>query len=107
MQRICIRFYVTESQKHGGKLVYEWLLERAHALGVPGGTALRAIAGYGRHGVLHEEGFFELAGDVPVEIEFVTDKRQADELVSLLHAENLQLFYLRMPVETGITGNGQ
>jgi PII-like signaling protein len=101
MTRTCIRFYVTERQKHQGRLLYEWLLERARALGVPGGTALRAIAGYGRHGVLHEEGFFELAGDVPVEIEFVTDAQQAEELIALLRAEKLHLFYLLMPVETG------
>lgn len=104
MDRICLRFYATESQKHDGMLLYEWLLERAKALGVPGGTALRAIAGYGRHRVLHEEGFFELAGDMPVEIEFVLDERQAGELLTLLKAENLRLFYVSMPVATGIVG---
>ena len=71
---------------------------------MPGGTALRAIAGYGRHRVLHEEGFFELAGDMPVEIEFVLDEKQAGELFALLKAENLRLFYVRMPVVTGIVG---
>jgi PII-like signaling protein len=102
MERVCLRFYVTEFQKHNGKLVYEWLLEHAKASGVPGGTALRAIAGYGRHHVLHEEGFFELAGDLPVEIEFVLDERQAAALFALLKAENLPLFYVRMPVTTGV-----
>lgn len=104
MQRTCLRFYVTERQKHEGKLLYEWLLERAKGLGVPGGTALRAIAGFGRHGVLHEEGFFELAGDLPVEIEFVIDETQADALTAVLRAENLQLYYVRMPVEAGVVG---
>lgn len=104
MERVCLRFYVTEFQKHDGKLLYEWLLERAKALGVPGGTALRAIAGYGRHRVLHEEGFFELAGDLPVEIEFVLDEKLAGELFALLKAEKLRLFYVRMPVATGVVG---
>lgn len=101
---VCLRFYVTEAQRHGGKLVYEWLLERAKGLGVPGGTALRAIAGYGRHGVLHEETFFELAGDLPVEIEFVAAEAQADALMRLLQAEGLRLRYLRMRVDTGVSG---
>jgi uncharacterized protein len=101
---VCIRFYATESQRHGGKLLYEWLLERARAMGVPGGTALRAIAGYGRHRVLHEEAFFELAGDVPVEIEFVTDRAQADALLQLLAAEQVRLFYVCMPVWSGVSG---
>lgn len=104
MERVCLRFYATESQKHNGKLLYEWLLERAKKHGVPGGTALRAVAGYGRHGRLHEEGFFELAGDMPVEIEFVVDEKQAGELIALLKAENLRLFYVRMPVATGVIG---
>jgi uncharacterized protein len=105
MERVCIRFYATESQRHGGKLVHDWLLERAKALGVPGGTALRAIAGYGRHGILHEETFFELAGDVPVEIEFVADAAQVDALLELLKAENVRLFYVRMAVTSGVTGS--
>lgn len=106
MERVCIRFYATESQRHAGKLVYEWLLERARAIGVPGGTALRAIAGYGRHGRMHEETFFELAGDVPVEVEFVAEAAQADRLVELLDAENVKLFYVRMLVTSGVTGSG-
>ncbi len=57
-----------------------------------------------RHRVLHEEGFFELAGDMPVEIEFVLDEQQAGELFALLKEENLRLFYVRMPVATGIVG---
>jgi uncharacterized protein len=104
MQRTCLRFYVTERQKHDGKLVYEWLLEEAKALHVPGGTALRAIAGFGRHGVLHEETFFELAGDLPVEIEFVVDDAQAEALMALLRAANLSLYYVRMTVEAGVVG---
>jgi PII-like signaling protein len=104
MHRTCLRFYVTERQKHDGKLLYEWLLERAKALGVPGGTALRAIAGFGRHGVLHEEAFFELAGDLPVEIEFIVDDVEADALLAILAAENLALYYLRMPVQVGVVG---
>jgi hypothetical protein len=105
MERVCIRFYATESQRHDGKLVHDWLLERAKALGVPGGTALRAIAGYGRHGILHEETFFELAGDVPVEIEFVMDAAQVDALLELLKRENVRLFYVRMAVTSGVSGS--
>jgi uncharacterized protein len=104
MQRTSLRFYVTERQKHDGKLVYEWLLERAKALHVPGGTALRAIAGYGRHGVLHEETFLELAGDLPVEIEFIVDDAQAEALIALLRAEKLSLYYVQMTVEAGVVG---
>ena len=100
---VCLKLYVTELQKHNGELLYEWLLERAKALGIPGGSALRAIAGYGRHGTMHEEAFFELAADLPVELEFVVSEEQAQQLLNLLKAEQLKLVYTKMPVDAGIS----
>jgi PII-like signaling protein len=98
-----LKLFVSESQRHHGKLLHEWLLEQAKAMGIGGGTAVRAMAGFGRHGRLHEEAFFELAGDLPVEVEFLLSEIQADQLLALLKTEGLHLCYARMPVEYGIT----
>lgn len=57
MQSVYLKCYLTEKQRHDGVLLYEWLLEEAKKLGVPGGSAFRAIAGFGRHGRMHEETF--------------------------------------------------
>jgi PII-like signaling protein len=103
MQGICLKFFVSESQRHHGKLLYEWLLEQAKGMDIGGGTTIRAIAGFGRHGKLHEEAFFELAGDLPVEVEFLVSAEQAESLLALLRDENLRLFYARMPAEYGIS----
>ena len=103
MQGVCLKLFVSEAQRHHGKLLYEWLLEQARSMGIGGGTAVRAMAGFGRHGRLHEEAFFELAGELPVEIEFLVSEAQADQLLSLLKAESLRLCYARMPAEYGIT----
>jgi PII-like signaling protein len=94
-----LRFYTYENRKHGGKLMYEWLLEFAKARGIHGGSAFRAIAGFGRHGRLHEEHFFELAGDVPVLVEFIAGEAEADALIAALRAENVHLFCARIPAE--------
>ena len=94
-----LRFYTYENRKHGGALLYEWLLERAKALGVHGGSAFRAIAGFGRHGKFHEQHFFELAGDVPVLVEFILDEAHADALIAELKREHVNLFYARVPTE--------
>ena len=99
MKGIHLRFYTYENRKHGGMLVYEWLLERAKSLGIHGGSAFRAIAGFGRHGKLHEQNFFELAGDVPVLVEFILAETEADALLGVLRAENVQLFYARLAAE--------
>jgi len=105
MKATYLRFYVHENHKHGGKLVYEWLLEQARTLGIPGGSAFRAIAGYGRHGVLHEQRFFELSAELPVEIEFVVTDTQAESLLALLRKEKIKTVYARVPAEVGTTGD--
>jgi uncharacterized protein len=85
-------------------LLYEWLLETARKAGIHGGSAFRAIAGYGRHGVLHEQHFFELAGDLTVAVEFVLTEEQAGMLLALLQQEKLALFYAKAPAEFGLAG---
>jgi PII-like signaling protein len=98
-----LKIFVTEHERQDGELLYEWILERAKKLGIPGGSAFRAIAGFGRHGVLHEEGFFELAGNLPVQLEFIVNDAQADQLLAMVKAAGLDLVYARMPVEFGLT----
>ena len=102
MKGTLLRFYVHENRKHHHILLYEWLLEHAKKTGIHGGSAFRAIAGFGRHGVLHEEHFFELAGDMTIEIDFAVTDAEADRLLASLHEENIRIFYARIPVEYGI-----
>ena len=71
MQGSFLRFYVHEGLRHHGLLVWEWLLETANTLGVRGGSAFHAMAGFGRHHKLSEAKFFELAGSLAVEVEFI------------------------------------
>ena len=103
MKGTCLRFYVHENRKHHGILLYEWLLEAAKKAGIHGGSAFRAIAGFGRHGVLHEQHFFELAGDLTVEVEFVVTDLEADQLLEVLRREQVRLFYAKVPAEFGMT----
>jgi uncharacterized protein len=102
MQSVYLKFYVAEKQRHNGTLLYEWLLEEAKKLGLTGGSAFRAIAGFGRHGHLHEETFFELAGEMPVQVEFVVSAALADKLLDALGTQKLNLFYVRYAVESGV-----
>ena len=105
MQGVYLKFYLTEKHHHHGKLLQEWLLEKAKSLGVPGGSVFRAVAGFGRHGHMHEGSFFELAGDLPVQVEFVLDSQQAEQLLAAINAEQLNLPYVRYAVEAGTTGS--
>lgn len=105
MQGIYLKFYVAENHKHAGISVYEWLLERAKEIGIRGGSAFRAMAGYGRHHRLHEDHFFELQGTLPVEVGFVVTADEAQFLFDMIAAEGLSLFYIKLPVDFGVTGN--
>jgi PII-like signaling protein len=99
-----LRFFVAENRRYHGRLAYEWLLDEARRLGIRGGSAFRAIAGYGRHGVLHEARFIELQGDLPVKLEFVVSPAEADALLASLAEQRLDLFYVRFVVNTGVSG---
>jgi PII-like signaling protein len=104
MKGVYLKFYVQESRRHHGILAYEWLLETARKAGIHGGSAFRAIAGFGRHGRLHEEHFFELAGDLSVEVGFALTEPEAEMLLALLAGEKLELFYIKAPLEMGVVG---
>ena len=98
-----LRFYMHENRKHHGILLYEWLLEQAKKIGLHGGSAFRAIAGYGRHGILHEQHFFELAGDLTVTVEFLLADEEAQKLLDLIQHEQVRVLYARFPAEFAMT----
>jgi uncharacterized protein len=102
MQGSFLRFYVHEGQRHGSHLTWEWLLEEANRFGIRGGSAFRAMAGFGRHHVLHESHFFELAGALTVEVEFIVTEEEAQKLLAHLKAQQVRLFYARIPASFGV-----
>ena len=107
MQGVYLKFYVQEKRRHHGILAYEWLLEQAQKLGIQGGSAFRAIAGFGRHGRLHEEHFFELAGELSVEVGFALTEEEAQRLLAHLAGEKLQMFYIQLPLLMGVVGDAE
>jgi PII-like signaling protein len=104
MNGTLLRFYLHERRLHRHVVLYEWLLEQAKALGIRGGSVFRAMAGYGRHGILREEHFYELAGEISIQVDFVVADDEATKLFELLEREQLSLPYVRIPAEFGVTG---
>ncbi len=102
MQGSFLRFYVNESQTHHAILLWEWLLDQGNRLGVRGGSAFRSIGGFGRRHTVHEERFFELAGNSGIEVEFVVTAAEEERLLSVLRAEKIRVFYTRIPATFGI-----
>ena len=102
MNAVCLQVFVSEASRHHGKLTYEWLLDAAQGLGIAGGSAFRALAGFGRHG-RHDVGFFELAGELPVVVEFFVETSVADRLLKTIAEAGLKLVYARLAAEIGVT----
>lgn len=97
-----LTFYVPEQRHHAGKPLYEWLLNTAQAQGIHGGSAFRAIAGFGRHGKLREDSFFELAGTLAVKVEFILEETQIAPFLARISAQKLNIFYVKQAVKSGI-----
>ena len=103
MTTLCVRFFVQEGMRHGSEPIHEWLFQSAREIGLTGGTALRASAGFGRHGLM-EDTFFELAGKLPETVEFFADEALIRVLLTRVGQAGLKLVYVLHPVTTGITG---
>jgi PII-like signaling protein len=102
MQGYFLRFYVHENHRHHSRLVWEWLLEQANKIGIRGGSAFRAMAGFGRHHVVHESHFFELAGTLTVEVEFMVTEEESKQLLAIVEAAQVRLFFAHTPATFGV-----
>jgi len=97
-----VRFYLREDQRCHGRLAWEWLLDQANRLGVRGGSAFKAVAGFGRHHQLHESHFFELAGALPVEVDFIVSDEETRRLLDLVRDAGLRVPYAKIPARFGV-----
>lgn len=102
---VYLKFFLVEGRQHAGQPLHQWLLREASRLGLPGGSAFRAVAGFGRHHRLHEAHFYELAGELPMEVVFVAPKDDAERLVAAAATAGLSLVYCMLPVHAGTTGD--
>jgi len=66
-----LRIFVGESDRHEGKLLYEWLVVKAKERGLAGATVLRGVMGFGAHSRLHTFKIERLSEDLPVIVEIV------------------------------------
>lgn len=99
-----LTFFTQQDKRHQHLLLSEWLLAEARRLGIGGATVTMAAESFGHHGKLHSAHFFELA-DQPVEVSMAVSAADAERLFERLAAEQLNLFYVKTPVEFGMTAD--
>jgi hypothetical protein len=52
--------------------------------------------------MLHEAKFFELAGTLAIEVEFIVTSEESKKLLELLHKERVRIFYASVPAHFGV-----
>jgi PII-like signaling protein len=97
-----ITFFTHQNRRHHGQPLADWLVHLARELKLRGATAIAASEGFGHHGRIHSAHFFELA-DQPVEVLIAATEEEAARLFARLREEKLELFYVKTPVEFGVT----
>ena len=96
-----ITFFTQQDRLHGLKQISEWLLLTARNLGLRGATIVTGSEGYGHSRHIHSARFFELA-DNPQEIVMIVTEEESNLLFDHLQKEDVQLFYVKRPVEFGM-----
>lgn len=66
-----LRIFIGESDKHDGKLLYEWIVLRAREHGLAGATVLRGTMGFGANSHIHTAKILRLSEDLPIVVELV------------------------------------
>lgn len=100
-----LTFFTQQSRRHSGLPLAEWLLQEARKLGIRGATLTAATQGFGHDGKLHSAHFFELS-DQPIEVIMALSEADAERMFTRLHEEGINVFYVKTPIEYGMSGEG-
>ncbi len=85
-ERTLMRIFIGESDRHGGRPLYEALVELLRQRGCAGATVLRGIAGFGSSSVVHTEHILRLSLDLPIVVEVVDTEERLNALLPELDA---------------------
>ena len=82
-----LRIFIGESDRHDGKLLYEWLVLKAREEGLAGATVIRGMMGYGAHSRLHTFKIERLSQDLPIIVEIVDTREKLEGFLALIDKE--------------------
>ena len=82
-----LRIFIGESDRHSGKLLYEWIVLKAREEGLAGATVLRGMMGFGAHSRLQTFKIERLSQDLPIIVEIVDTREKLEKFLSLIDNE--------------------
>ena len=98
-----LTFFTQQDRRHRGHSLAQWLLEEARSLGISGATLITASEGFGHDRKIRSAHFFELT-DQPLEVTMAVSAADAERLLARLNEEAINIFYVKAPIEFGMTG---
>jgi len=82
-----LRIFIGESDRHEGKLLYEWIVTKAREEGLAGATVMRGMMGYGAHSRMHTFKIERLSQDLPIIVEIVDTREKLEKFLALIDGE--------------------
>ncbi len=82
-----LRIFIGESDRHDGKLLYEWIVLKAREAGLAGATVMRGMMGFGAHSRLHTFKIERLSQDLPIIVEIVDARDKLENFLALIDKE--------------------
>lgn len=79
-----LRIFIGESDRHEGKPLYEWIVQKARERHLAGATVMRGMLGYGAHSRMHSFKIERLSEDLPIIIEIVDVRAKLEEFLAAI-----------------------
>ncbi len=80
-----LRIFIGEGDRHEGRPLYQWIVEKAREMGLSGATAIRGVAGFGANSrVIHTANVLRLSEDLPVVVEIVDEVERLDAFLDVI-----------------------
>lgn len=79
-----LRIIIGESDRYGGKPLYEWIVIKARECGVAGATVVRGMMGYGANSRIKTASILRLSEDLPVIIEMVDTREMLEQFLEVV-----------------------
>jgi PII-like signaling protein len=83
-EKVLMRIFLGESDRHQHRPLYEVLVETLRREGLAGATVLRGVSGFGAHSVFHSVKILRLSADLPMIVEVVDSQQKIDAVMPLI-----------------------
>ncbi len=79
-----LRIFIGESDRHGGRPLYEAIVLEARKRGLSGASVFKGFMGFGAHSRIHSAKVLQLSEDLPVMVEIVDTEEKIRDFLPVL-----------------------